>query len=69
MNVTDQAAATFARIVKLQDENAAMADLIGKLLDEEGRLRQENAALKRILAACHLDKTQVQSHCDGTGAT
>jgi hypothetical protein len=62
MTATEQAAATFARIVQLQDERDCLADALGHVLDE-------NAALKRILAACHLDKDANQSHLDATGAT
>jgi hypothetical protein len=40
MTATDQAAATFARIVQLQDERDRLADELGKALDEIGRLRQ-----------------------------
>jgi hypothetical protein len=40
MTATDIAAETFARIVQLQDQVEALADALGKALDEIGRLRQ-----------------------------
>ena len=53
MSATDQAAATFARIVQLQDDNerlkhevAATADVLGRVLDENIILKSKLESIK-----------------------